>query len=527
MTARAPAPNRPGSIVLRWVICGVCALSLGLSACAVGPNYTRPAVAAANSYSPSPLPNATVAAPDVAAGSAQHFTAAAEISWQWWTLYQSPALNELIEQAFRKNPSILSAQAALRQAQELVSAQRGFFYPTIEASYGFERQKVAGNLSNSVAPGVQGNGTDIVPYQNPSPNAVPHNEPLYYNLHTAQLTVGYTPDVFGSNWRQVESLAAQADAQRFALEAAYMTLASNVVAAAVQEASVREQLDAAHEIVNENRQSLDILQRQLNDGFVMRADVAAQQAQLAQAMALIPPLDKQLEQTRDLIRALVGNPPDEDVPATFKFATLQLPQELPLSLPSKLIDQRPDVRAAEALVHSANAQLGVAIAARLPQFPITGAVGGTATEFSQMFESGGPFWSLIATATQPLFEGGTLLHRQRAAQQALIEAAGQYQLTVLAAYQNVADALHAIYSDADGLLAAQQNERAARVQLDTAQRQLDVGQIGELLLLQAQMAYQQAVITRIQAQALRFGDTAALFVALGGGWWNRPPQDSK
>jgi NodT family efflux transporter outer membrane factor (OMF) lipoprotein len=258
----------------------------------------------------------------------------------------------------------------------------------------------------------------------------------------------------------------------------------------------------------------------------MRADVAAEEAQLAQALALLPPLDKQLEQNRDQIRALVGNFPDQDVAATFHFVDLHLPRELPLSVPSKLIDQRPDVRAAEALLHSANAQLGVAIAARLPQFSISGTYGGTATVFNQMFASGGPFWTLIGGATQPLFAGGTLLHRQRDAQQALIQAATQYQMTVLVAYQNVADTLHAIYSDADGLQAAVQYENAARVSLDIAQRQLDTGLIYELALLQAQEAYQQAVISRIQAQSQRFGDTAALFVALGGGWWNRSDQKS-
>jgi NodT family efflux transporter outer membrane factor (OMF) lipoprotein len=491
-----------------------------LNAGCTGPNFHRPEAPKSAGYAPSSLPTETASAAGVSGGESQHFAPASDIRWQWWTLFESPALNELIEQAFRKNPNIPNAQAALRQAQELVAAQRGFFYPTIAAGYNFERQKVAGNLSNSVAPGVQGNGSAIEPVQNPA--ATPHNEPLFYNFQTAQLTVGYTPDVFGGNWRAVESLQAQAEAERYALEAAYLTLSSDIVAAAIQEASVRAQLEASQAIVDENRRALDILLRQFKDGYVMRADVAAQEAQLAQALALIPPLQKQLEQTRDLMRALAGNLPNEDIAATFSFEALHLPQELPLSLPSKLIDQRPDVRAAEALLHSANAQLGVAIAARLPQFSITGAIGGTATEFNQMFASGGPFWSIVYGVTQPLFEGGTLLHRQRAAKQALILAATQYQSTVLSAYQNVADSLHAIYSDADGLQAALQNERAARVSLDITERQLQTGYVSELWLLQAQMAYQQALINRIQAQSQRFGDTAALFVALGGGWWNRP-----
>lgn len=495
------------------------AVLVGVTACAVGPNYHRPPVPAAASYSPDPLPEQTTATPAVNGGDAQHFSATNDVRWRWWTLFQAPTLNDLVAQALQRNPSIIEAQAALRQAQELVSAQRGFFYPTVTAGYTFERQKVAGNQSNSVAPGVQGNGTDIQAYQNAS--QAPHNEPLYYNFHTAQLTVGYIPDVFGANWRQVESLQAQAQAQRFALEAAYMTLASTVVSAVVQEASLREQLAAVHAIVEENRKALEILQRQLQQGFVMRADVAAQEAQYAQSLALLPPLEKQLEQTRDLLRALVGNAPDQDVASDVRLDTLQLPRELPQAVPSKMIDQRPDVRAAEALLHSANAQLDIAIAARLPQFSINGTLGGTATEFAQMFQSGGPFWNIIYGVTEPVFAGGTLLHRQRAARQALIAAAAQYQLTVLTAYQNVADSLHAIYSDADGLLAAQRNEDAARVQLDIARRQLDAGLVYQLFLLQAQATYEQAVLGRIQAQAQRFGDTAALFVALGGGWWNR------
>src|ERR1700678_1986541 len=526
--SRVDATAAPGIFFDRMAAVSLAAASLAVAAavtagCAARPDFHRPEPPKAVGYAPLPLPPQTTSSPDTAGGDVQHFTAA-DISWQWWTLFQSPQLNALIQQAFKNNPTILNAQSALRQAQELVSAQRGVFYATVAANYTFERQKVAGNLSGSVAPGVQGNGTDIAPVQNLG--STPHNQPLYYNFQTAQLTVGYTPDVFGSNRRQVESLQAQAEAQRFGLEAAYMTLASNIVAAAIQEAALRMQLEAVHAIVDENRKSLDILRRQFAVGYVMRADVAAQEAQVAQAQALLPPLDKQLEQTHDLIRALAGNLPNQDVAATFNFEDLHLPRELPLTLPWKLIDQRPDVRAAESLLHSANAQVGVAIAARLPQFSISGAVGGTATEFSQMFASGGPFWNLIAGATQPLLDGGTLRHRQRAAEQALTQAATQYQSTVIAAYQNVADTLHAIYSDADGLEAAVQNERAMQIQLDIAQRQLTTGMVGELFLLQAREAYQQAVINRIQAQGSRFGDSAALFMALGGGWWNRPDQKS-
>jgi NodT family efflux transporter outer membrane factor (OMF) lipoprotein len=352
---------------------------------------------------------------------------------------------------------------------------------------------------------------------NPPPNV----QPLFYNFHTAQLTVGFVPDVFGANYRQMESLEAQRDAQRFALEATYITLASNVVAAAIQEASLRAQIEATRQIIAAEEKSLAILRDQLRLGFAMRMDVAAQETALAQAEATLPPLQKQFEQTRDLIRALIGNLPNEDVAETFEFDALQLPPELPLSLPARIIEQRPDVRAAEAELHSANAQVGVAVAAMLPQLSITGAYGGNADEFAWMFRHGGPFWDLIGNVTQPLFQGGTLLHRKRAADEALKQAAAQYQSSVLTAYQNVADTLHASLSDAVALAADVRAENAAKVTYDLTRRQMDVGYVNTLILLNAEITYSQALIQRVQGQATRYGDTVALFQALGGGWWNR------
>jgi NodT family efflux transporter outer membrane factor (OMF) lipoprotein len=340
-------------------------------------------------------------------------------------------------------------------------------------------------------------------------------------MHTAQLTVGFVPDVFGANARQVESLAAQRDAQRFALEATYITLASNMVAAAIQEASLRAQIAATRQIIDADTQSLQILRDQFRLGQVMRIDVAAQEAALGQARTWLPPLQKQFEQTRDLIRALVGNLPNQEVPETFELDALQLPPELPLSLPARIIEQRPDVRAAEAQLHSANAQVGVAVAAMLPQISITGTLGGNADELPWLFRTGGPFWTLIGGVTQPIFAGGTLLHNKRAASAALSEAAAQYQSAVLTAYQNVADTLHGSLSDADALAADVDAENSAKVTYDLTRRQMELGYVNYLALLNAQSAYDQALLTRVQAQATRYGDTVALFQALGGGWWNR------
>ncbi len=494
--------------------------SVALAAsCAVGPRYHRPEPPANAGYAPTPFPESSASAP-VHGGEAQRLISDRDIPFEWWQLFQSPALNALVERAFRANPTIAAAQAALIQAQELVYAQRGYFFPAIGANYNFARTKISGNFTVDDSPGTQGNGDNLNPPPLDLKNA-PHTAPLFYNFQTAQLTVGFVPDVFGANRRQVEALAAQRDAQRFALEATYITLASNVVAAAIQEASLRAQIQATQQIIAADEKSLQILRDQFQLGFAMRIDVAAQETALAQAKATLPPLQKQFEQTRDLIRVLVGNLPNQEVPETFELDALQLPPELPLSLPARIIDQRPDVRAAEAQLRAANAQVGVAVAAMLPQFSITGAYGGNADEFAWMFRHGGPFWSLVGNVAQPVFEGGTLLHRKRAADDALKQAAAQYQSSVLTAYQNVADTLHASLSDADALAANVRAENAAKVTYDLTRRQMEVGYVNYLILLNAETTYQQALLTRVQAQATRYGDTVALFQALGGGWWNR------
>jgi NodT family efflux transporter outer membrane factor (OMF) lipoprotein len=490
------------------------------ASCAVGPRYHRPQAPADAGYAPTPLPQSSAAAP-IHGGEVQQLIDGRDIRFEWWELFKSPALNALVERAFKANPTIVAAQAALVQAQELVYAQQGYFFPTLGANYSFARTKIAGNFTVDDSPGTQGDGHNLNPPLLDLKNS-PHTAPLIYNYHTAELTVGFVPDVFGANWRQMESLAAQADAQRFALEATYITLASNVVAAAIQEASLRAQIAATQQIIEADTKSLQILRDQLRLGFAMRIDVAAQETALAQARATLPPLQEQFEQTRDLIRALVGNLPNQDVSETFELDALQLPPELPLSLPARIIEQRPDVRAAEAQLHAANAQVGVAVAAMLPQLSITGAYGGNADEFAWMFRHGGPFWNLVGNVTQPVFEGGTLLHRKRAADAALKQAAAQYQSSVFTAYQNVADTLHASLSDADALAANVRAENAAKVTYDLTRRQMEVGYVNYLTLLNAETAYQQALLARVQAQATRFGDTVALFQALGGGWWNRP-----
>jgi NodT family efflux transporter outer membrane factor (OMF) lipoprotein len=465
--------------------------------CAVGPDFLRPDPPATERYTADKLPVQTASA-TIAAGAAQRFAAAADIPGEWWALFHSPALDALIKEALAANPTITAAEAALRQARELRKAGEGAFFPLVQASFDASRNKTGGQLSPATASGA-----------------------LYYNQYTAQLGVSYAPDVFGATRRTVEGLAAQEAAQRFALEAADLTLTSGLVAAAIGEAELRDQIAATEEIIRAQRSSLDILRSQKRLGQAAGADVAAQEAALAQAEATLPPLQKQLAQQRDLIAALAGRVPSDPPGATFDLAALQLPRELPVSLPSKLVEQRPDIRAAEETLHAASAAIGVATANMLPQIDLTGNLGTTALTIGSLFGPGTAFWTLAAGATQTVFDAGTLLHKKRAAEAAFDEAAAQYKATVLAAFQNVADALEAIKSDAAALAAAAHAEAAAKTSLDIAKRQLALGAVNYLALLAAEQIYEQAVVNRVQAQAARLADTAALFQALGGGWWNR------
>jgi len=484
--------------------------TLATAGCAVGPDYHRPAVNTGASYAPSALPAVTRAAP-APGGTAEALVVGQDISADWWIVFGSKPLDTLIRRAFAQSPTIEAARATLRGAQFDVYAQLGFFAPTLGAGYSLQRQQVAGNLSSN-DPGPQGNGTNI--------QGKGINQPVTFNLHTAQLTVGYTPDIWGNNLRQVEGLRATRDYQRYQLAAAYITLAGNIVDAALQEASLRGQLDAAEKVVAENQEALDILRRQQRDGYAMDIDVATQEQALATAEQAVPPLRKQLEQTRDLIRALAGNPPGQDVPEKFTLADFTLPATLPVSVPAKLLEQRPDIRAAEEQLHLASANVGVAVAARLPLINITGAAGGVATVFDQMFSHGGPFWNLALAGTQPVFDGFTLYNKERSARAALVVATAQYKSAVLTAVQNVADTLHAVTNDDAALAAAARAEAAAGKILRATETQARDGYVNEQTLLAAQQGYQTALATRVQASAARFGDAAAMYVALGGGWWN-------
>ncbi len=473
---------------------------LFLAGCAVGPNFKRPAPPNVTGYTAARLSSTSglPAGSGIAGGGAQRFAEGLDIPGAWWTLFHCKPLNELIQRSLEANPDLKAAQAALRAAQENVLTQAGSYWPGVTAGFSAARSKTSSDLSPTANSGA-----------------------LHFSLFTPRVSVSYVPDVFGLNRRTVESLAAQAQAARFQLVATHITLSANIVAAAIQEASLRAQIAATHQLIAINTNMLQILRNQLAGGYASRLHVAAQQAQLAQVAATLPPLLKQLAQQRDLLATLSGQFPSRQLPEEFELSSLRLPGELPVSLPSKLVEQRPDVRQAEANLHAASAQIGIAIANRLPNLTLTADAGTMALSTSRILAGGAGFWDLGASLTQPIFQGGAFLHRERAAKAAYLQAAAQYRGTVLTAFRNVADTLNALEQDADALKAAATAKSAAALTLDLARKQWQSGYANYLDLLSAEQAYQKAVINLIQAQANRFADTAALFEALGGGWWNR------
>lgn len=493
--------RRPSSPPRGWGRGGVwlgAVLAAALQGCAVGPDFVRPQAPEGAGYAREPLA-ATAAEVPGPGGAAQHLVASMDIPGQWWTLFHSAALDSLVAQSLAANADLQGAQAALRAADENAAAQQGVYFPALTANFTPSRQR---NAVGTIAPTLT-SGAPV------------------FNLYNAQVNVSYALDVFGGNRRAVESARAEAEAQRFLLEATYLTLTSNVVAAAIQEASLRGQIAATREIIRIEREQRDLLQRQFELGDVALGDVRAQEAILGQAEAGLPALEKQLALQRNLLTALAGRLPSEEVSQTFELADLELPTELPVSLPSRLVDQRPDIRAAQAQFHAASAEVGVAIANMLPQVTLSGLYGGTSTAVAQLFSPGNVFWAASGTFSQTLFQGGTLLHRERGAVAVMDQAAAQYRSTVITAFQNVADSLRALDADALALNASVRAETASRESLEIARRRVQLGSVGTGFLLNAEQLYQQAVINTLQARANRFADTVALFQSLGGGWWNR------
>jgi NodT family efflux transporter outer membrane factor (OMF) lipoprotein len=483
---------------LQLLCCVGAPLTIALSACAVGPNYHAPPRPTQNGYTHEALPTQAVST-GVAGpgGEAQSFELGRDLPGQWWTLFGSDKLDTLIGQAMASYPDLAAQQAALREARENVRAEEGNFLPQLQGTANAERHQESGA---EVFPGF--------------PNFIS-------SLFLASVNVSYTFDIFGKERRTVEGLQAQALQQSFVLEASYWTLASNVATQAIQVASIHDQIAATQQILSILDSELSIVQRRFQLGSQTRADILLQQSNLASERATLPPLQQQLSQAEHQLALLTGRSPQDVTPVELELADLKLPQDLPVSLPSSLVAQRPDIREQAALVHQMSAKIGVATANMLPQLTLNGAVGNATNTPATWIDSSSGIWSLAGGITAPLFEGGTLRAERRAAIDAYDQAIAQYRLVVLQAFQNVADTLTALQNDAQTLGAQRDALDSAQASLDLTQKQYAVGAVDSTTLLQAQQTYQQARLSYVRALAGRYTDTVTLFYALGGGWWHR------
>jgi NodT family efflux transporter outer membrane factor (OMF) lipoprotein len=470
-----------------------------ISACSVGPDFQRPDAMHNGTFVEATLPMSTVAGTDASAP-AQNLRVGNDLAQDWWTLYRSEALNQFIVSALRENATLAGASAALRQAQENLAASRGsLLFPSVNASAGAARERASGAQLGLNSPGSA------------------------FSLYNAGVNVSYTFDLFGSVRRQLEAAQAQVDYQENQYRATQLALTANIVTSVIREAQLREQVQALRAVEKLQRDGLVIVERRFNLGAVTKTDVLSQRTALAQTVAAISPLERQRAQTRHQLAVYAGKAPSELDLAAFDVAHLELPVDLPVSVASDLVRQRPDILASESLLHAASAQVGVATANLYPQITLGGNYGVESLTPGSLFKSSSVVWGLTGSVTQPIFHGGALLAQRRAAIAAFDQAAAAYRQTVLTAFQNVADALRALEFDAQTLVAQADAYDQAKAAADLAQRQFDTGASSYLSLLSAQQQYQQTAVNLVQARADRLADTAALFQALGGGWWN-PPQ---
>lgn len=481
-----------------WLIAGIIPV-FTLSGCMVGPDFHRPRLPQVSSYTETKLPAKTVASPSAGkSGQAQTFLQGKDLPAEWWHLYRSDTLNQLISRGIANSPNLTASYAALRVAQETLNAQIGnSLFPAADLN--------ASGLRNRTSGAQAGRG-------------IPAN---IFNIFNTSVAVSYTFDLFGGQRREIEALRAQVDYSQFQLIAAYLTLTTNIVTTVVASASYEAQITATHELIKSQSAQLDILRKQLKLGGVSLENVLAQETLVEQTRATLPPLEFNLSKARNALAVLVGAYPNEKLP-TVTLNQLTLPSQLPISIPSNLVRQRPDVRASEALLHAATAGIGVATANLFPQFTLSAYGGWESGVASTLFTPAAKVWSYGGGLTQPLFHGGALFAQRRQAIAAYDQAGAQYQQTVLQAFESVADVLRALETDAQTLQAQKRAEIAAKNNLIVTRNAYKVGGTSFISLLNAEQQYQSVKIAVVQAEATRYSDTAALFQALGGGWWHKP-----
>ncbi|MDA8307691.1 MAG: efflux transporter outer membrane subunit [Deltaproteobacteria bacterium] len=485
-------------LAIRRFICLFClAATAFLSAgCEVGPDFVRPAPPPVTRYTNKKPPEKTI----TALGWAQHFEMGQEIAPGWWRVFQCGALDGVVREAIVQSPNLQSALARLKQSREDLMAGYGVFFPQVNGGFGAERQKFSPLMFGSTV-----------------------TAPVF-DLYTLEGTVSYTLDVFGGERRQVEGLAAQVEYQKQTARAAYLTLVGNVVNAVIAAAAYRAEIKATRQIIALQQNQLKITESQAEGGTAPYSNVLAIKTQLEATRATLPPLEKNLSQSEHLLTALLGKTPEQWTPPQIDLDDLTLPVKVPVTLPSELVHRRPDILAAEAQLHSASANIGVATAAMFPNITLSGTYGQNNTAITGLFAPTGNFWSMAANAAAPIFHGGTLWFNRRAAIQAYKVSFADYRQAVTAGFQQVADSLRALQFDANTLEAQTESLAAASQNLKLVESNYEAGLAGYLDVLTADNQYQQAKIAVIEARALRLQDTSALFTALGGGMEGRQRQ---
>ena len=468
---------------------------LSLGGCAVGPDFASPTAPAVTGYAAGKL-GATTSA-EGAGGAAQRFVNGADVPGAWWRVLRSRQIEAFVREALDNHPDLAAAQAALRQAREVAAASTSALLPSITGDASVTRNQVSAAQSGLTGPA------------------------SLYTLYNTSVPVSFTPDIFGGKARGIEADLASAEYQRFQLEATYLTLTANVVSTAISDASYAAQIRVTQEQIDGQRQLVSLLEQQFALGAVSNADVLSQKAQLAQTVATLPPLQKSRAQNRNQLMAYLGRLPSQDKGEAVRLEDLRLPRDLPLSVPSLLVRQRPDIRAAESQVHQASANVGVATANMLPNVTLSASGGSSALALSALYGPQTAAWSVAASVAGPIFDAGSLFHTKESKVAALEQSSAQYRSTVITAFQNVADSLRAIQSDAALLKAQGEAEKTAAESLKIAQAQFKGGSTTFLTVINAEQTLLTARTNRVKAQASRYADTVALYQSLGGGWWNR------
>lgn len=487
---RTPALQRVARIATHaaWPFALCCALA----ACSVGPPYVKPGAPEIGRYTASPLPS-TLAAPESGAGG-QRLDYAAPLAPRWWNQFGSPALDRLMAQALQHNTGLQAAQHTLEQARYEFKAAQGVFYPQVSLDAGAERVRSSGASSGGLT------------------------KPLLYDMYTGQFSVSYYPDAFGLNRLVAQNAQAQVDVAHEQLRAAQLVIEGNVANAAIGLAALDEQIEATKKSIADEQAVLELIRDRYSAGAVSQLQVATQESELSGTEAQLPALQLARDRTRHLLATYLGVFPSQaDGMAIPRLSALHLPPTLPVSLPATLVRARPDVRAAEAQLRSANAQVGEAVARLYPGLQLSAGIGQQSNRWGAFFDPASRIWSLAAAAAAPIFDGGTLRAQQHAAEAAYGAVFANYRGAVLTAFRDVADALRALQRDADALQARSRALHAAQTGFDLAHSQYEAGAVDYLGLLTSEVQYQNARGAYIAAEAQRYTDSVGLYVALGGG----------